>query len=156
MLDSAAMDRDALPCGWGKHMYRSGWQIMVGAGSLMAGAFVFAACGGGSAKSEPGASDIKNVNISAGAQGSPTPRPEAKIAISDNAFSPATLTVKAGTKVIWEWSGNNPHSVLLGGQDSGQKTGSGTYERSFDTPGSTINYQCGVHGAAMSGKIVVE
>lgn len=129
---------------------------MAAAGGL-ALALAAAACGGGGDdNSDSSLSSIKNSNISVGQQGSPTPRPEVKIMISDNAFSPAVVTVKAGSKVTWEWSGNNPHSVLLGGQDSGQKTGSGTYERSFDTPGSTINYQCGVHGAAMSGKIVVE
>lgn len=125
-------------------------------GVLVLGGVSLAACGGGGAKAEDDASGIVNTNISNAPQASPTPRTEAKITISDNAFAPATLTVKAGTKVIWEWTGKSPHSILLGGQSSGEKTGSGTYERVFDTPGSTINYQCGIHGAAMAGKIVVE
>ncbi|MBA4179575.1 MAG: hypothetical protein C0506_03210 [Anaerolinea sp.] len=126
-------------------------------GVLVAGAWAVGGCGGGGDdKASADAGGIVNSNISNAPQGSPTPRPEAKVKVSDNAFTPATLTVKSGTKVIWEWSGSNPHSILLGGQSSGEKTGSGTYERTFDTPGSTINYQCGIHGAAMSGKIVVE
>ena len=137
-------------------MHRPGMRGIALMGVLVLGGSSLVACGGGGAKTGDDASGIVNSNISNAAQGSPTPRPEAKITISDNAFSPATLTVKAGTKVIWEWTGKNPHSILLGGQSSGEKTGSGTYDRSFDTPGTTINYQCGIHGAAMAGRIVVE
>ena len=108
-------------------MYRSGLGFAA-TGVSLALATALAACGGGGddKASSGDLSSIKNNNISL-QQGSPTPRPEAKITISDNAFTPDTLTIKAGTKVVWTWTGSNDHSVLLGGQDSGQKTGSGTY-----------------------------
>lgn len=138
-------------------MHRPPLRAVAIAGVLALGALGLTACGGGgSEKSGGDTGGIVNTNISGGPAASPTPRPQAKVAVSDNAFSPTSLTVKSGTTVVWEWSGANPHSILLGGQSSGDKTATGSYERSFDTPGSTINYQCGVHGAAMAGKIVVE
>lgn len=80
---------------------------------------------------------------------------EATIEVKDNAFAPETVTIKAGTKVIWKWSGTNPHSIQLSGTTSTEQT-SGTFERTFDQRGSSFNYQCGVHKTAMVGKIVIE
>lgn len=82
------------------------------------------------------------------------------IAVGDNTFTPATLTVRAGNAVTWNFAGaRNPHSVVgtFGGAsvDSGTQTGSGTYQFTFATPG-TFQYQCGVHGAGMAGRVVVE
>ena len=82
------------------------------------------------------------------------------VTIADNTFSPGNLTVAKGTKVTWNWTGQNPHSVV-GTSDnaksikSDQHKGSGTFEFTFDTPG-TYQYQCGVHGAAMTGTITVQ
>jgi plastocyanin len=108
-----------------------------------------AACGGSSNSSSKAA-------VPTAPRPTATPRPVATITISDNAFTPSTLTVDAGTKVVWTWTGNNPHSVRIAGEDSGQKTGSGTFEKVFDSPGVTYPYQCGVHGAAMAGTITVK
>ncbi len=81
------------------------------------------------------------------------------VSISDNQFSPASLTVAKGAKVTWNWSGQNPHSVVgtFDGQNvqSPTNTGSGTFSFTFNTPG-TYNYQCGVHGTAMPGTIIVQ
>jgi plastocyanin len=81
------------------------------------------------------------------------------VEISDNKFSPVSLTVPKDTKVKWTWTGNNPHSLVgkFGSKDvsSEQHKGSGTFELTLDTPG-TYSYQCGVHGAAMAGKIIVQ
>jgi plastocyanin len=81
------------------------------------------------------------------------------VSISDNQFSPASLTVTKGSKVTWNWNGTNPHSVVgtFDGQNvqSPTNTGSGTFTFTFNTPG-TYNYQCGVHGAAMPGTIIVQ
>ena len=85
-----------------------------------------------------------------------TVQPVAVIKISDNKFEPAELRIKVGTKVQWEWSGSNPHSVLISGSASEQKTGSGTFVQDFRAAGSAFPYQCGVHGAAMAGRIIVE
>lgn len=112
---------------------------------------VMAACGGGSSSDNAGLP-------TQGASSKPTaaPPPEVKVAIADNSFTPAELTIKAGTKVVWEWSGANAHSVMMSGRASDTLTGSGRFERVFDTPGTSFPYQCGVHGAAMSGKVIVQ
>ena len=79
-----------------------------------------------------------------------------KVKIANMAFSPATLTVPAGTTVTWVNYDGDAHSVesrdkafpsspLL---NTGDK-----YSHTFDKPG-TYTYYCAVH-AYMTGKIVV-
>lgn len=78
--------------------------------------------------------------------------------VGDNVFAPASLTVKVGDKVTWTWAGSNPHSVVgrFDGQAVTSQTQSeGRFEFTFAKAG-TFDYQCGVHGAAMSGKVVVQ
>ena len=74
----------------------------------------------------------------------------------------AVDTVPAGTMVTWTWSntGSTSHSVESEGTTSFASsdilTGSGmTYSVTFTTPG-TYEYDCAVHGQAMSGTIVVQ
>jgi plastocyanin len=76
--------------------------------------------------------------------------------------NPAVDTVPAGTTVTWTWTntGSTPHSVASEGTTSFASsqvlTGSGkTYSVTFTTPG-TYEYDCAVHGEAMSGTIVVQ
>ncbi len=73
----------------------------------------------------------------------------------------AVDTIAAGGTVTWNWTGSLPHSVLSTGSPSftsstnpltGQTTG--TYPLIFNTVGN-YTYICGVHGAIMSGTIVV-
>lgn len=106
------------------------------------------ACGTQSAAPSTGASPV------AQSQNAPT------VSITDNAFAPQSLTVKAGSTVTWNWTNTrNPHSVVgkYAGQDidSGRHSGSDRFTFTFASPG-TFDYQCGVHGASMSGKIIVE
>ena len=79
-----------------------------------------------------------------------------KVKIANMAFSPATLTIHAGTTVTWVNYDGDAHSVesrdkafpsspLL---NTGDK-----YSYTFTTPG-TYTYYCAVH-AYMTGKIVV-
>jgi len=82
------------------------------------------------------------------------------VQIIDNAFSPGTLRVKAGTTVSWTWAGQNTHSVAgtFDGQDynSGDHTGAG-FSATFDfTKPGTYQYVCGFHGGSMPGTVVVE
>lgn len=79
------------------------------------------------------------------------------ISVTDNKFSPGSLQVPAGTGVFWEWDGSNEHSVVgtLNGQRiESPKQRAGKFSFDFTSAG-TFEYQCGVHGAAMNGKIVV-
>ncbi|MBW8768426.1 MAG: hypothetical protein JF589_01575 [Gemmatimonadetes bacterium] len=78
---------------------------------------------------------------------------------SHNATSnPAVDTITAGSAMTWTWSGTLPHSVRSTGTpaftSSGVQTGAGSYSVTFTTPG-TYKYDCSVHGAAMTGTIVV-
>ena len=72
--------------------------------------------------------------------------------------NPAVDTVTAGSAMTWTWTGTLPHSVRSTGtpafQSSGVLTGAGSYSVTFTTPG-TYRYDCSVHGAAMTGTIVV-
>jgi len=82
------------------------------------------------------------------------------VAITDNAFTPSSLRVKAGTTVTWEWKGQNTHSVVgtFDGQDfnSGDHTGGNfTASHEFATVG-TYQYVCGFHGGSMPGTVIVE
>ena len=71
-------------------------------------------------------------------------------------------TVAVGQAVTWTWTstGSTSHSVAAipaaSFPSSGILTGNGmTYSFTFTQPG-TYHYQCAVHGAAMSGIIVVQ
>lgn len=77
------------------------------------------------------------------------------VAVGDNFFQPASLTVSAGDTVRWVWSGSVPHSVRLDDETSPTHTGSGEFEFTFNEPG-TYDYVCGVHGESMPGRIIVE
>lgn len=124
-------------------------------GTFALAALILAACGG---SSDSPASDKSGSGapVQQAAKASPTAAAVTIVTISDNKFEPAEITIKAGTTVRWQWSGNNPHSVLIGGSDSGQHTGSGAFEKTFAAAGASFPFQCGVHGASMSGRITVE
>jgi plastocyanin len=81
---------------------------------------------------------------------------------SHNGTRPALDTVTVGQPVTWTWTGTGSisHSVLSEGTpnftSSTIMTGDGmTYTFTFTTAG-TYHYQCAVHGAAMSGTVVVQ
>jgi plastocyanin len=81
------------------------------------------------------------------------------VAVADNSFSPASVTIPKGGKVTWTWNGSNPHSVVgktADGKDVKSSTQeSGRFEFTFDASG-TFAYQCGVHGPSMAGTVVVQ
>lgn len=118
---------------------------------VVVGALPLAACGGGDdGDDSPGVINVIGNEPTAAAAG------EQVIEVKDNVFAPDTVTIKSGTKVIWKWEETaNPHSIQLGGQTSPEQS-SGTYERTLSQGGGSFSYQCGVHGAAMAGKIIIE
>jgi len=77
------------------------------------------------------------------------------ISIKGFAFSPADVTVAAGTTVRWTNEDSSPHSIKAAdGSWTSPSFGKGeTYEKVFDTPG-TYEYICGLH-PTMKGRIVV-
>lgn len=96
------------------------------------------------------------------ATGNAQPDPATGVSVGNNVFSPTTRTVPAGSTVTWTWinTGAVSHSVESTGTPSFASSailvGEGqTYSVQFNTPG-TYTYQCEVHGAGMSGQIVVQ
>ena len=79
----------------------------------------------------------------------------------DGSTNPAVVTVAVGGTVTWTWTntGATPHSVeslgAPGFTSSEIQAGNGsTYRVTFTEPG-TYQYDCAVHGRAMTGTIVV-
>lgn len=74
---------------------------------------------------------------------------------SGMSWLPSAITVTAGTTVTWAWVGF--HSVISNTNSEPYSTlasSPGSFSHTFNTPG-TFDYQCGVHGLMMSGKIYV-
>jgi plastocyanin len=76
--------------------------------------------------------------------------------------NPAVDTIAAGARVTWTWSAAGSHSIQSTGippevfRNSIVMSASGsTYSVRLFNPG-TYTYDCAVHGAAMSGRIVVK
>jgi len=117
-----------------------------------------AACGGSDGSSVTGgdgdgggggAGTAGTVKIGAGIQ---------YVSGHNGTMNPAVDTIAAGTTVTWTWTGALPHGVRSVGTpsftSSPTRTGSGTYTVTFTDPG-TYQYDCSVHGQAMTGRIVV-
>lgn len=120
----------------------------------MAGALAVAGCGGGG--DDDADVDFSGVEVSSQNPTAVKETLEQVIEVKDNSFTPETVTIKAGTKVVWKWVGtSNSHSIQLTGSTSPEQK-SGEFSRVFDQSGTTFSYQCGVHKAAMTGRIVVE
>jgi len=83
------------------------------------------------------------------------------ISAHNGTANPAVDTVAVGATVTWTWTNNQgvSHSVQSQGPAAFASSpimgGSGqTYAVTFVTPG-TYQYDCAVHGSAMTGTIVV-
>lgn len=122
---------------------------------VIASVIPLAACGGGGGDDD--SADIGDISGRVDLKTTvPLNLPDQIIEVKDNSFTPDTVTIKAGTKVVWKWvDTKNSHSVQLSGTTSPEQS-SGTFERVFTESGSSFAYQCGVHKAAMTGRIVVE
>jgi plastocyanin len=78
-----------------------------------------------------------------------------KVDISDFKFAPATVTVKAGSKVSWVNHDSAPHTATSGHDfDTGTLKQGDTKTVTLDKPG-TYTYICQFH-AFMNGKVVVK
>ena len=149
------------------------WEVTAGGGTVSAPTSVSAANGNatinwtlgpfvGAQTAAASAGGLTGSPAAFTATGTLAPDPGTGVTVGNNFFQPTTLTVGTGSTVVWTWvnTGVISHSVLSVGSPSFTSsailTGSGqTYSVTFDTPG-TFNYECEVHGAAMSGTIVVQ
>jgi plastocyanin len=79
----------------------------------------------------------------------------AQVAISDNFYTPQTVTIFVGGTVTWTWAGTSPHSTQSDtGLWSSPTQTRGTFSHTFSSPG-TFPYHCAVHGTAMRGFVTV-
>jgi plastocyanin len=83
---------------------------------------------------------------------------DAAVTIDNFTFTPATLTVKAGTRVVWKNEDDIPHTVVSDASPplfrSKALDTDDSYSTVFDKPG-TYRYFCGLH-PHMQGTIVVQ
>jgi len=79
-----------------------------------------------------------------------------EVTIDNFSFTPPTLTVSAGTKVIWVNKDDVPHTVTSDDKLFGSRAldTDDKFSFTFQTPG-TYSYYCSVH-PKMTGKVVVK
>jgi plastocyanin len=82
--------------------------------------------------------------------------PATRILVKDFMFQPASLTVKAGSTVIWANMDDEPHTVVsdTGLFRSGAMDTNESFSFKFDKPG-TYHFTCSIH-PRMVGTIVVQ
>jgi len=94
-------------------------------------------------------------NVPPPSQAAPVSADATTIQIAGFAFSPASVSVPAGTTVAWTNADSAPHTVtaLDGSFDSGIFDPGGGFAWEFTSPG-TFAYQCALH-PQMQGEVVV-
>lgn len=102
--------------------------------------------------------------VSCGSSPQPAPQPTetnpvpaaVEIEIANLAFSPATVTVAAGTTVTWTNKDSVPHTATSRTPlfDSGKLDGGGKFSYTFNQKG-TFEYYCTFH-PNMAGKVIVQ
>ena len=129
-----------------------------------------AACGGGGGGGGTGDNPVAPPPPPAqappvGSTGTPPTSTTNTVVVSNNSFAPGDVTVPAGTTVTWTWdscTGDGyggstcaSHNVTFeqGGPNSATQS-TGEFSRQFTAAG-TFPYRCTVHGASMSGRVVV-
>ncbi len=68
----------------------------------------------------------------------------AKVSVTEGAFTPAEVTIKAGGTVTWTNEGVTAHTVTFPDSDSESVYPKQTYSRTFEKPG-TYDYYCRLH-----------
>jgi plastocyanin len=98
---------------------------------------------------------IASLVLSGCAQQSAVTSSEKSVRISDFTFSPATITVAAGTAITWTNEDPAPHSIISDRLIASPTFGPGkTFEFVFTQPG-TYEYHCGIH-PSMKGTVIVQ
>ncbi|HEX6042861.1 MAG TPA: cupredoxin family copper-binding protein [Pyrinomonadaceae bacterium] len=127
-------------------------KIILVIGALSLAALLIVGCARSKAETAAPHSSMSTQVATADSQ-STTPN---QIVIKNFAFAPATLTVKAGTKVTWVNRDDDPHTVDQTDKlfKSGTMDTDGQYSYTFTSPG-TFKYFCALH-PRMVGQIVVQ
>jgi plastocyanin len=84
------------------------------------------------------------------------PAADANVSIKNFAFSPASVTIKAGGTVGWTNADADAHTVTdnNGGFDSGAINANAKYSHTFATAG-TYTYHCTFHSMMATATVVV-
>jgi plastocyanin len=77
----------------------------------------------------------------------------AQVRIVDYAFTPASITIRAGGRVTWTNAGSDRHSISLATGESARLTTGQTFSTAFATAGRYV-YACGLH-PSMTGVVIV-
>ena len=77
----------------------------------------------------------------------------ATVVIDGMAFSPESVEIVAGESVVWTFKDDTTHDVAFDNGPTSPKQKSGTWQRTFDQPGS-YEYVCTLH-PKMRGTVVV-
>jgi len=121
---------------------------------------ILAACGGGpqvapGAAAVPAAPTAEAMRAAPGSGAMACPG-QNQVAIKNFSFTPATLTVAAGTTMTWTNHDDVPHTVTAADKSytSGAIDTDGTFSPQFTTPG-TYKYFCSIH-PTMTAQIIVK
>jgi plastocyanin len=105
--------------------------------------------GGGGGQGGGGGGPVGAVTVGPGIQ---------FVSAHDGSQNPAVTMIGVGQTVTWTWSGSLQHSVESTGATSFTSSSimsRGSYAVQFNTAG-TYHYICAVHGASMSGTVIVQ
>jgi plastocyanin len=120
--------------------------------AVLAAGAVLAGC---SASRPAATGDTSMPTASMSVSAPPAPVSGDQVNIDGFAFVPATLTIKAGTTVVWTNRDEEPHTVAASDgsfHSPGLGTGA-TFSHAFPAAG-TFNYVCSIH-PMMHGSVVV-
>jgi len=134
--------------------HRNATLLVVG-GLLAAGAVALATLGiGGGGRSTAGDS-MAGMSMAAPAAGNNTPVATDEVKIKNFGFSPATITLTAGSTVVWTNGDSVQHDVTFdgGGIGSSVLNHNDTFSHTFQTAG-TYHYICSIH-PFMHGTVIV-
>jgi plastocyanin len=124
---------------------------------------LLAAAGCGGSSTAPGNNNNNNTGTPP-PQNNP-PSTSSDISVTNDYFDPVSTTVAVGTKVTWTWNTCSSdgyggqtcvsHSILFDDGANAPTQQQGSWSRTFTAAG-TYKYHCTIHGAAMSGTVVVQ
>jgi amicyanin len=126
---------------------------------VAAGAIVLAACGGGgggkSASGDGMAGMAMPPNAAASGANTSTPVATNAVTIANFKFSPPTITVTAGSMVVWTNNDSVQHDITFDGGKirSSVLNQNDTFSHTFPTAG-TYHYICSIH-PFMHGTVIV-
>jgi plastocyanin len=125
-----------------------------------------AACGGGGGAAAGGSNLPTDPTGGGSNNGNNGVNRTLSVTVTNNSFTPGATTITHGSTVQWTWNtctgdgyGSTDacveHTVTFDDGQTSELQDRGTFQRTFNTPG-TYKYHCAVHGTAMAGEVKVE